>query len=70
MIANTINDVINRCVEDGSRNEFEQELIEEYLRERGYSLSYLQGMPELDAREIIADACLYASSQMELISLN
>ncbi len=56
---------------DGYQSAMEKLLIEKYVHDKGYTLSDLNNLPEEDARQIMKEACLYASlklTQMESTS--
>jgi len=55
---------IGKCSEEGPLSALERKLIEEYLTEKGYSLSDLQALPERDARRLMREACNYASLKL------
>ncbi|MBN1146163.1 MAG: hypothetical protein JXA78_02825 [Anaerolineales bacterium] len=42
----------------------EKKLIEEYLAERGYSLKNLHQLPEEKAKQLLKEACSYASLKL------
>jgi hypothetical protein len=44
--------------------QLEKAFIEEYLRERGYSLKDLHTLPEALARQLMTEASIYASSKL------
>lgn len=55
---------INNRPTTGLRSSLERELISKYLLERGYLLEDLETMPEEDAKNLMSDACKYASLKL------
>jgi hypothetical protein len=49
---------------DDPHARLEKAFIEEYLRERGYSLRELHKLPEERARQLMTEATIYASSKL------
>ena len=45
--------------------ELEKAYIDEYLREKGYSIKELSMLPDQDAKRLMKEACLYAAFKLE-----
>ncbi|HRQ38107.1 MAG TPA: hypothetical protein PLD25_09350 [Chloroflexota bacterium] len=56
--------IVGGCVEDGPQSAMEKMLLEEYLHSQGYSLADLQKLPEVQAKELMTQACKYASLKL------
>jgi hypothetical protein len=55
---------IETCIHEGPQSALERNLLEEYLREKGYTLQDLQKLPEAEARQLMSDACTYVSLRL------
>lgn len=55
---------IDRCAGEGPQSALEKRLIEQYLKELGYTLADLRGMPDEQAQELMQEACRYASLKL------
>ena len=60
----TTGDELDRCIGDGPQSVLEMQFLEEYLREKGYSLEDLHLLPEELALRLRKEACLYASLKL------
>jgi hypothetical protein len=47
--------------------QLEMSLIEEYLREQGYSLAALHSLPPEEAKRLMTEASRYASAKMTMV---
>ena len=45
-------------------SELERQLINDYLREKGYSLNELKNLPEEESHRLRVEACSYASLKL------
>ena len=54
----------DREVTDGPESVLEHNLITEYLRDRGYELSDLKYLPEIEADILLKEACRYATLRL------
>lgn len=55
---------VDRCASEGPQSALERKLIEEYLKEKGYSLKDLRALPEEEAHRLMREACRYASLKL------
>ncbi len=55
---------IDRCEADGPQSTLERMLIETYLEGKGYSLESLKELPPEQARQLMQEACSYASMKL------
>jgi DNA-binding transcriptional MerR regulator len=55
---------IDEVVAKGPQSALERLFIEEYLREKGYCIEELKELPEEEARQIMSEACKYASLKL------
>jgi hypothetical protein len=49
---------------NGPLLQLEKKLIKKYLRDKGYSLQELHELPEQDAKQLLKEACTYASLKL------
>lgn len=54
----------DRCAGEGPQSALEKRLIEQYLNEKGYTLTDLREMPEDQAQALMQEACRYASLKL------
>ena len=52
------------CLTEGPQSALEKKFVEEYLQSKGYSRVDLQKLPQELAKQIMSDACLYASLKL------
>jgi hypothetical protein len=49
---------------DGPQAQLEKMYIEEYLRGKGYDLHSVHTLPEAEAKQLMREACMYASARL------
>lgn len=49
---------------EGPQSALERQYIEEFLKEKGYSLKTLNDLPEEERQELLRAACTYASLKL------
>ncbi len=54
----------SECVKKGPQSVMETMLLEEYLHSKGYSLSDLHHLPTEQAKQLMSEACQYASLKL------
>ncbi|MGD2158139.1 MAG: hypothetical protein PVG14_16750 [Anaerolineales bacterium] len=52
------------CIGRSPQSALEKELIEKYLRDKGYRMVDLRILPKTQAKKIMKEACLYASLKL------
>lgn len=52
------------CTEKRPESAIEKAFLEEYLNAQGYSLAALKTLPEEKAKELMTEACKYASLKL------
>jgi hypothetical protein len=55
---------ISDCLKDGPQSSMEKALLSEYLQTKGYRLADLDRLPEVQAKELMREACQYASLRL------
>jgi hypothetical protein len=55
---------IEQCETDGPQSALERHLIEEYLQNKGYSPEDLTKLPRDIAKQLMREACRYASLKL------
>ena len=55
---------VDQCLSEGPQSALEIRFIKEYLLEKGYRLADLQKLPEAEAKQLMSDACKYASLKL------
>jgi hypothetical protein len=55
---------LDGCMSEGPESALEKQLVEDYLKTKGYSREDLHHMPEEQARELMREACTYASLKL------
>lgn len=53
-----------KSIRDGPQSAMEKTLLEEYLRSKGYSFEDLCELPKEEAKELMIEACKYASLKL------
>lgn len=53
-----------RSAEESPESTLEKQLIEEYLASRGFNWESLRELPELERKNLIEEACRYASLKL------
>jgi len=56
--------VVERCASEGPQSALEKRLLEEYLREKGYSLEDLHKLPKDEAQRLMREACTRVSLKL------
>jgi hypothetical protein len=54
----------DRCSSEGPQSALEKSLIQEYLQSKGYSLESVHLLPPAEARQLMREACAYASLKL------
>jgi hypothetical protein len=52
------------CISEGPQSSLERHLIEEYLKDKGFSIEDLKKLPEEEAKTLRKEACMYASLKL------
>jgi len=55
---------VEDCFREGPQSAMEKMLLEEYLQNKGYSLSDLDLLPEEMSKSLMIEACKYASLKL------
>ena len=55
---------VEELVARGPQSALERRLIIEYLRDKGYQLQDLKGLPIREAKQLMSEACRYASIKL------
>jgi hypothetical protein len=55
---------LDGCMSEGPESALEKQLVEDYLKSKGYRREDLHKMPEEQARELMREACTYASLKL------
>jgi hypothetical protein len=55
---------IEGCSSEGPQSALERKLVEEYLQGKGYSKEDLLKLPKDKAKELMVEACTYASLKL------
>ncbi len=55
---------VERCLAEGPQSTLERKLIKEYLVNKGYHPTDLRKLPKDVARELMIEACRYASLKL------
>jgi hypothetical protein len=55
---------LEECVADGPQSTLEKKLVEEYLESKGYSIKDLPKLPVETARQLMREACAFASLKL------
>lgn len=55
---------LERCSGEGPQSALERKLVEEYLTGKGYLREDLKKMPKEEAKQLMAEACMYASGKL------
>ena len=64
MKESNLNRDTEKCFENGPQSPLERQFIKDFLLKKGYRLEDLQELLEKEARELIREACLYASLKL------
>jgi hypothetical protein len=54
----------DESIRDGPQSKMEKNLLEEYLRSKGYRFKDLCQLPEEEAKTLMIEACKYASLKL------
>ena len=57
----------DRCLTEGPQSVLEKKYIEEYLRTKGYCSGDLQHLPAEEAKQLMVEACTYASLRLAVV---
>ena len=55
---------VDEVFSEGPQSVLERRLIKEYLHDKGYRLEELKKLPEEEAKQLMIDACKYASLKL------
>ncbi|HJW90715.1 MAG TPA: hypothetical protein VJ436_08750 [Anaerolineales bacterium] len=55
---------LERGVTSGPQAQLEKMYIEEYLHNKGYDLQSVRELPEDEAKQLMREACMYASARL------
>ena len=55
---------VEECMSEGPHSALEKQLVEDYLKSKGYSRKDLQKLPKETARKLMKEACSYASLKL------
>lgn len=59
-----LEEMIKRCSTEGPQSALERQLIEEYLKSKGYTMRDLENLPKDTAHQLRIEACRYASLKL------
>jgi hypothetical protein len=59
-----INSDIEGCMSEGPQSALEKKLVEDYLQSKGYTREDLHKLPADQAKELMKEACMYASLKL------
>ncbi len=62
MSKSTIDD--EECMSEGPQSALERQLVEDYLNSKGFTRQDLHNLPEEQARQLMKEACNYASLKL------
>jgi len=55
---------IDKCMSEGPESALEKQLVEDYLKSKGYTREALHQMPPETVKELMKEACTYASLKL------
>jgi hypothetical protein len=55
---------VDECMSKGPQSALEMRFIKEYLYSKGYRLEELKKMPDEEMKELMSEACKYASLKL------
>jgi hypothetical protein len=55
---------VDECITKGPQSVLERRFIREYLHSKGYRLEELKKLPEKEMKELMSEACKYASLKL------
>jgi hypothetical protein len=55
---------LDECMSEGPQSALEKQLVEDYLQSKGYSRHDLQKLPEALVKQLMKEACTYASLKL------
>ena len=55
---------VDECMTKGPQSVLERRFIKEYLHDKGYRLEELKKLPEEEAKQLMSEACKYASLKL------
>lgn len=55
---------VDECLSEGPQSALEKKFVEEYLQSKGYSREALQKLPPDKVKELMKEACMYASLKL------
>ena len=54
----------DECMSEGPQSALEKKLVEDYLQSKGYTRQDLDALPEEVAKQLMREACTYASLKL------
>lgn len=54
----------DECMSEGPQSALEKKLVEDYLQSKGYTRQELDALPEDVAKQLMREACTYASLKL------
>ena len=55
---------VDECMSKGPESALEKQLVEDYLKTKGYTLKELHNLPPEIAKLLMKEACMYASLKL------
>jgi hypothetical protein len=55
---------VEECMSEGPQSTLEKQLVEDYLKSKGYTREDLHELPQEKVRELMKEACSYASLKL------
>jgi hypothetical protein len=55
---------VEECMSEGPQSALEKKLVEDYLQSKGYSREALHKLPEEMVKQLMKEACMYASLKL------
>jgi hypothetical protein len=55
---------VEECMSEGPQSALEKKLVEDYLQSKGYSREGLHKLPEDLVKQLMKEACMYASLKL------
>jgi hypothetical protein len=56
--------LVDECLSEGPQSALEKKFVEEYLQSKGYSREALHKLPQEQAKQLMKEACMYASLKL------
>jgi len=55
---------VDKCMSEGPESALEKQLVEDYLKSKGYTREALHQLPQEIQKELMKEACTYASLKL------